>query len=578
MGRLTSFVGTGMLPVALAFAVLGRHGSTSEVGYVLGAETLPLVLFLLVGGAAADRLNRRVVMLGADVLRAVAQGVLGAWILVGHPPLWGFLSTQALVGTGNAFFTPAMTGLIPEVAPATSLQQANVLNSMAEWSGRLFGPALAGVIVATAGPGWAVVADAVTYLVSALCLASLRVGWSGTTATESFLAQLRTGWRAFSSRPWLWSIVAQFSSYGFFVFAPFFVLGAVVAEKSLGGAAAWGTVLAVQGLGSVLGSVVMLRVRPRRPLVVAELALFGFALPLLALAAGAPLAVLVPTAFVSGASIGVFGPLWDTTMQSQLPPEVLSRASAYDWFGSMVFLPLGYACAGTLARLLGVDGTLYLGAGWLVLTTAVVVSLPGVTSLVAVVRHPQPVDRAPVIDRGPGSRAGGGALEIAPGSRLGSGPQVDRGPHMTKSDEPLHQAHDDVARRVGDEPHDHETVVRKRARHPGRFHVDGQSATARRARPGARRAPGSSTTRSARGGRCGPCRAAPSPRRRRRPARGRAPHRRARAPTSPPRSRRAATPDRAPRDPGQDDRGTGCDAARQVAEPRRGRARGPCRF
>ena len=382
VGRLTSFVGTGMLPVALAFAVLARHGSTSDVGYVLGAETLPLVVFLLVGGAAADRLNRRVVMLSADVLRALAQGVLATWILLGHPPIWGFLATQALVGTGNAFFTPAMTGLIPQVAPASSLQQANVLNSMAEWSGRLFGPALAGVIVATAGPGWAVGVDALTYFVSALCLAALRVGWSGTAATEPFLAQMRTGWRAFRSRQWLWSIVTQFSSYGFFVFAPFYVLGAVVAQRSLGGAAGWGTVLAVQGLGSVVASVVMLRVRPRRPLLVAEVGLFGFALPLVALAAGAPFAVVVATSFVSGASIGVFGPLWDTTMQSQLPPEVLSRASAYDWFGSMVFLPLGFALAGTLARILGIDGTLYLGAGWLVLSTAVVVSLPGVTSLI----------------------------------------------------------------------------------------------------------------------------------------------------------------------------------------------------
>jgi len=387
VGRLTSFIGTGMLPVALAFAVLARHGTTSEVGYVLGAETLPLVLFLLIGGAAADRLNRRVVMLSADVVRALAQGVLAAWILAGHPPLWGFLVTQAVVGTGNAFFTPAMTGLIPEVAPAGSLQQANVFNSMAEWSGRLFGPAVAGVIVATAGPGWAVGADAFTYFVSAVCLAGLRVGWSGSAATEPFVAQLRTGWRAFRSRTWLWSIVAQFSSYGFFVFAPFFVLGAVVAKQSLGGAAAWGTVLALQGLGSVLASLVMLRVRPRRPLLVAELGLFGFALPLVALAAGAPFVVVASTAFISGASIGLFGPLWDTTMQSQLPPEVLSRASAYDWFGSMVFLPLGFALAGTLARLLGIHGALYLGAGWLVLTTAIVVTLPGVTSLVAVV-HP----------------------------------------------------------------------------------------------------------------------------------------------------------------------------------------------
>ncbi|HUY21401.1 MAG TPA: MFS transporter [Acidimicrobiales bacterium] len=380
-GRATSFVGTGMLPVALAFAVFARHGPTADVGYVLGAETLPLVLLLLVGGVAADRFNRRMVMLGADLLRAVAQGVLAAWILVGRPPLWGFLATQALVGTGTAFFTPAMTGLIPQVSPAGQLQQANVLNGMAEWSGRLLGPALAGVIVATAGAGWAVAVDAASYLVSAACLAGLRVGWSGTDHGEPFLSQLRTGWQAFSSRTWLWAIVAQFSSYGFFVFAPFFVLGAVVARQSLGGAAAWGTVLALQGLGSVLASLVMLRVRPHRPLLVSELVLITYALPILMLATRAPLAAVAATAFVSGAGFGVFGPLWDTTMQRELPPVVLSRASAYDWFGSMVFLPVGYALTGTMAGVFGVDGSLYLAAGWLLVTIAVVVALPGVTSL-----------------------------------------------------------------------------------------------------------------------------------------------------------------------------------------------------
>jgi hypothetical protein len=125
--------------------------------------------------------------------------------------------------------------------------------------------------------------------------------------------------------------------------------------------------------------------------------------------------VVASTAFVSGASIGVFGPLWDTTMQSQLPPEVLSRASAYDWFGSMVFLPLGFALAGTLARLLGIDGALYLGAGWLVLTVAIVVSLPGVTSLVSVV--PSSAD---------------------PDARSGAGPTIDGGAHVAKGHEPFH--------------------------------------------------------------------------------------------------------------------------------------------
>ncbi len=381
LSRLTSFIGTGMLPVALAFAVFGRGGSTSQVGFVLGAEWAPLAVFLLVGGVLADRLQRRLVMVGSDVLRAAAQGGLAVWILVGHPPLWGFLVCEAVVGTGTAFFTPALTGLIPEVASAERLQDANVFSSMAQWSGFLVGPAIGGIVVASAGAGWAVAADAITYLASALFLIGLRAQWQEGTGDDSFLAQLRTGWDAFRSRTWLWVVVSQFSTYGLFVFPAFFVLGAVVARNSLGGAAAWGAILAAQGAGSVIGNLAMLRIKPKRPLLVAELSMFGWALPLASLAARAPTGVTAGAAFVAGVSFGVFGPLWDTTMQRELPPDVLSRASAYDWFGSFVFLPIGYGLEGTVAALLGVTGALVLGAVWIGVTTVAVLTVPAVRRL-----------------------------------------------------------------------------------------------------------------------------------------------------------------------------------------------------
>ncbi|HUY64817.1 MAG TPA: MFS transporter [Acidimicrobiales bacterium] len=380
-GRVTSFVGTGMLPVALSFAVLGRGGSIGDVGYVLGAETLPLVLLLLPAGVAADRYNRRALMVMADVGRAVPQGALAAWLLMGHPPLWGFLALEAAVGTGTAFFTPAMTGLIPEVSKPEHLHQANALSAMAMWSGTLVGPAIAGILVAASGPGWAVAVDGATYLVSAACLASLRVGWESRGSTERFVSQLRGGWRAFRERTWLWVVVTQFSTLGLLVFPPFFVLGAVVAKQSLGGAVAWGSILAAQGAGSLLGGATMLRVQPRRPLLVAEAVLLAWMLCLGALALRAPALVVGVGAFGAGLSFGVFGPLWDTTMQRELPPEVLSRASAYDWFGSFVFLPLGYVVVGFTARVLGVDGALWLAAAWIGASTLVVLCLPSVTGL-----------------------------------------------------------------------------------------------------------------------------------------------------------------------------------------------------
>jgi MFS family permease len=382
-GQVTSQVGTGMLPVALSFAVLRQGGSVADVGYVIGAETLPLVLLLLVAGVLADRTSRRLVMMGADVARAAAQAALAAWILLGHPPLWGFIGLECVVGAGNAIFTPAMTGLIPEVASAEHLQQANVLNGSARWTGFLIGPAVAGVLVAVSGPGWAVAVDAASYVVSAACLSTLRgVRSSGAeTGGEPFVTQLRQGWSAFRSRTWLWSVVAQFSLFGLVVFPAFYVLGAVVAARSLGGAAAWGAILATFGAGAVVGGLSMLWLRPSRPLLAGELAMLTWVLVLGALALRAPTVVVALCALVAGTSFGIFGPLWDTTMQRELPPEVLSRASAYDWFGSFVFLPLGYALEGVFAHLLGVSGALWLGASWLALSTVAVLCLPSVTGL-----------------------------------------------------------------------------------------------------------------------------------------------------------------------------------------------------
>jgi hypothetical protein len=339
---------------------------------------------LLVAGVIADRMNRRLLMLGADVLRCFAQAGLAYWLLTGRPPLWGFLVLEFTVGIGTAFFTPAMTGLIPQVTAPDTLHQANALNGAAQWGGTLIGPAIAGVLVATVGSGWAVAVDAMTYAVSAACLAVLGVGWvgAGTGGTEeSLLRQLLTGWQAFRSRTWLWTVVAQFCTLGLIVFPPFFVLGAVVAKDSLGGAVSWGIVLACQGAGATIAAVSMLRIQPRRPMLTGELAMLGWAVVLVTLALRAPIPVVAVAGFVSGVGFGVFGPVWDTTMQRQLPPDVLSRASAYDWFGSMVLLPIGFAIEGWVASLLGITGTLWLGAGWLLLTVIVVLAFPSVRGL-----------------------------------------------------------------------------------------------------------------------------------------------------------------------------------------------------
>jgi MFS family permease len=391
IGQTASQVGSGMAPVALVFAVLD-HGTSTDVGYVLAAGTVPLVLFLLVGGVVADRMSRRLVMLGSDVLRALAEAVLGVWLLVGTPPLWGFMVLAAAVGTGQAFFVPAMTGLVPQLVHEEHLQQANAVNGLSESGGGIIGPALAGILVAASSPGWAIVADAVSYGISVLTLAMVRIDWSASPTSERFGALLRQGWREFWSRTWLWVIVIEFALVNMVIFAPFLVLGPTVAKESLGGARSWGLILAAEGAGAVLGGIAMLRLQPKRPLLVATACTLVWVAPLVTLAYRAPTAIIAVGSFLSGIAVAVFSAQWSTTMQREVPTEVLSRVSAYDWFGSLVFLPVGMVLVGPLADVVGITATMVGAAVLVVVLVGVVLAVPSVTTL----RAPEPGATSPM--------------------------------------------------------------------------------------------------------------------------------------------------------------------------------------
>ena len=400
-GYTTSLVGAAMVPVALTFAVLNEGRSPADVGYVLAAETVPLVVLLLAGGAVADRLSRRAVMISADVVRCVSELLLAALVLTGSPELWVLMILAGVIGAGQAFFNPALTGLVPLVASPRRLQQANALKGVATSTGQIVGPAAAGLIIAASGAGWAIAIDGATYAVSALCLARLHLPAQPASRRETFVVQLRTGWREFRSRTWLWVIVTQFGLFHLLVYAPFMVLGAVVAHSTLGGAAAWGYILAAQGGGSILGGLAVLRARPRRPLVTATLGTFAFAGPVALLALRAPAAWIAAAAFVSGIGIGIYGTLWDTTLQQRVPAAVLSRVSAYDWLGSVALIPLGYALAGPLASALSVTGALWLATAWAVLGSAAVLAVPSVRRLRAAPDTASGSDRGPITQTPP---------------------------------------------------------------------------------------------------------------------------------------------------------------------------------
>ena len=380
-GYVVSLVGAAMVPVALTFGVLERGGNAGEVGEVLAAETVPLLVLLLFGGVIADRFSRRAAMIGADVARFVSEGLLAGLVLSGSPPLWVFMVLAGVLGAGQAFFNPALTGLMPQLVPPGLLQQANALRGMAMSGGQVAGPALAGVIVAVGGPGWAFGVDALTYAVSGYCLLRVRIPAGPRPPRQRMWSEFAAGWSEFRSRSWLWLFVTQFASFNLFAYAPFMVLGAVLAHERLGGAAAWGVILAALGAGNVLGALVMVRVHPRRPLVVSALGSVPFALPLACIALGAGTAVIAICAGVAGAALSVGDTLWETTLQQQVPADVLSRVSSYDWLGSLAFVPLGYAAAGTLGVALGIRTALLAGAALMLITCLAVWRPPASVAL-----------------------------------------------------------------------------------------------------------------------------------------------------------------------------------------------------
>src|SRR5918999_712084 len=359
LGQAVSLLGDGMIGVALAFAVLEETGSASDLGIVLAARTVPLVAFLLVGGVWADRLPRRALMVTTDLVRLAAHGAMAALLIAGEPAVWMLAALAAMAGAASAFFNPAITGIMPAVVSTECLQQANALRGLSEAVGRIAGPALAGVLVVSVGPGWALAVDAATFGVSAAFLAAIPMPAHVPVESHSFLADLREGWNDFRSRTWVWTTVAS-TTFGNMLFAAYFVLGPVVADRELGGAGAWALIASAFGIGLVVGGIVLLHMDPQRPALVATLAVALYTLPLAFLAIPAAAPVTAGAGLLAGAGLAVANNLWETTQQRHVPPELLSRVTSYDWFGSLAALPVGMLLWGPIGDAIGVGEALWL--------------------------------------------------------------------------------------------------------------------------------------------------------------------------------------------------------------------------
>ena len=383
-----SGLGDGISLIALVFAVLQVSDSALSLGLVLAARQLADAAIVLAAGVWADRLPRHVLLIAVAVVQGVAQAATGVLVITGSATVAILVALQAVYGLAEGFVLPASTGLTPATVSPGRLQDANALLGLSRNGTRIVGPAIGGALVAVGSPGIALLVDAASFAAAALLLVRLRLpARAQAIEAKPFFAELREGWGEFRRQTWIWTTIVFFG-IGNFAFAGYFVLGPIVAKRDLGGAPAWAAMTTAWSLGAVLGGLLALRIRPRKPLAASCLAAWPIILQPLVLGLGLPLPVLIVSAVLAGGGIAVHLALWFTVFQQQVPPEAMSRVSSYDAFGSFVLGPLGAALAGPVAAVLGIKETLLGIAAVIAVTEAIVFAQPTVHAI----RAPEAVE------------------------------------------------------------------------------------------------------------------------------------------------------------------------------------------
>jgi MFS family permease len=368
--RTLSMLGMAFAPVALAFGILDLPGADAgTLSLVLAAQLVPTVVFMLVGGVIADRNPRRAVLQLGVWFEAVGFAGIGVMLLTGFAPLWLLCTSAAVAGLASAMVYPALTGIIPDLVPEQQRQPANSWLAMGAATARLGGLVAGGATVVWLGGGWAMVTSGTIFALAGLLLLGVPKLQGNLADSDAHpIRQLIEGWGEFTSRQWLWVCVAQWSILVMALQAAQGVLGPVYAKAELGGAGAWTVILAGEAVGAIAGVTLSLLSKPSRPILVGTLVTLSAGLPPVLMGLDAPLWALIGSMGVLGLCFELFGVLWLTTMQAEVPPESLSRVASYDALGSLMLGPLGLVLAGPAILAFGVNAAL-IGTG--VIITAV---------------------------------------------------------------------------------------------------------------------------------------------------------------------------------------------------------------
>ncbi|MEU8989080.1 MFS transporter [Streptomyces sp. NPDC048558] len=386
VARAVAQLGDTMLPVALAAGLLQHGYGAGAVGLALAATSAAFAGLIVFGGVIADRFSTRRLMIGADLVRLGTQSLATVLFFTGHVVLWQICAIGFVNGAAGAVFQPGVAGTVPRLA--ADVQGANGAIRVAEAVAQLAGPALAGVLVGFASPGGVFAAHATTYAVSALCLLLLRLpplvrppGGGAGRGTRAFRADLAEGWREFRSRTWLWGVIVIWCVYMIAVWGPTVPLVATEVVHQHG-PRAYGLINSALGAGTVVGGLLALRLRPRRMLRAGAIALFAFAGFPMTVGAGLGVAAMAAGAAVAGAGTAFWSVMWATSVQTQVPADVLNRIHAYDVAGSLAMMPVGQALAGPAAATIGTDHVLLVAGGMSLVVVAALLTVRPIRDLV----------------------------------------------------------------------------------------------------------------------------------------------------------------------------------------------------
>lgn len=349
VARAITLITGSMSSIALAFAVLQIDNDARSLSYVLTAFTVSTVVFVLFGGVIADRLPRALVIQSCYVIDILSIGTIAALLFTGTATVPLLIILSAVNGASSAFVLPAMQGIIPQLTTPAHLQQANAMLSFVRSAVTIGGPIFAGVLVATAGPAWAMVAQAAGWLIAIPILAMVRLPPPPAAGGVTLFHDLRTGWHEFWSRTWLWTIVLAFMIMNAIHVGAWSVAGPYIAKNNdLLGISGWGWVVGAEGLGVLVMTLLLMWFPLKRPLRLGMIGMATFAIPLTLLGLHPAVVLLAIGAFIAGAGIEIFSTGWNVAMMENIDGDKLSRVSSYDMLGSYIAMPIGTLIYGWL--------------------------------------------------------------------------------------------------------------------------------------------------------------------------------------------------------------------------------------